>query len=200
MRDRSDIDRRRLLALSGGAAGGALFPLEAIAQQARRGAPPQRAPAEVSGSSAAGPGRAFFTSREFAILDELAEMIIPADANSGGARAAMVAEFLDRRVGESVDPAFRQGWREDLAEIDRMSQAVSGRSFVDARPEQRSRLLTLIARNEGNPKTTGESSFGSIKWQVTFVYYKTRIGIHDELKYQGNQILEQFEGFEPWKT
>src|SRR5256885_16758556 len=47
----------------------------------------------------------FFTAPEFALLDELSDLIIPTDAHSPGARAAGVAAYIDfrseeRRVGE----------------------------------------------------------------------------------------------------
>ena len=47
----------------------------------------------------------FFTPEEFALVDELSEMIIPTDAQSPGARAAKVAAFID---GSSPKPGMRK--------------------------------------------------------------------------------------------
>ncbi|MGE0766518.1 MAG: gluconate 2-dehydrogenase subunit 3 family protein [Hyphomicrobiaceae bacterium] len=138
----------------------------------------------------------FFTRAEFAALDEIAEMIVPGDERSGGARAARVAEMIDGRLAESLDPAWRKSWKDDLAEIDRLSRAQFRRRFMEATPEQRARLMDLISRNEADPKAAGEYAFGTIKWTVTETYYRTRIGIHDEIGYQGNVIQDEFTGFD----
>lgn len=184
----TDMNRRRLLALAGASLGAGLAGLASGSAVAQRAS---------AGGARAG---AFFTAQEFELLDEIAEMIVPADANSGGAKAAKVAAYIDARAAESLDVEFQKSWREDLAEIDRLANEMFGRRFVAAKPEERGRLLDRISRNEGNPKLPGEYSFGTIKWQVTYCYYKTQIGIHDELKYKGNQVLDAFEGLEPWKT
>ena len=51
---------------------------------------------------------AFFTPEELALVDELSEMIIPADAHSPGARAARVAAYIDAPAGGGVG---REGQR-----------------------------------------------------------------------------------------
>ena len=106
-----------------------------------------------------------------------------------GLRASSISVWL-----ESVDPEWHTSWRDDLAEIDRLSRAHFGHSFIKASVHQRSRIMTIISRNEQNPKRSGEYAFGTIKWEVCDIYYRTKIGIHDELKYQGNVILDEFVG------
>lgn len=140
------------------------------------------------------PRPVFFSLSEFALLDEFAEMLIPDDDVSKGARAAGVAWFLDQRLAESIDPEWRQSWHDDLAEIDRLSSAWFGRRFVDASHGQRTQLMSRISRNEADPRQAGEYAFGTIKWSVADVYYRTRIGIHDDLKYQGNVHQDEFSG------
>lgn len=181
MTARSEIDRRVLL-------GSAL----AAAAAAAAGGPVLAEVRKTVAKSAA--GRRFFTPQEFAMLDEIAEMIIPADDVSAGARATGIAEYLDRRIGESRDPAWRQSWRDDLAEIDRLSREMSGKTFIKASPEQRVRLLERISMNEASPSEAGEYAFGTIKWSVADAYYRTRAGIHDDLKYQGNVPQAEFSG------
>lgn len=186
------IDRRRVLVSMGALTA---WPGAALAQ--RKGDGAERASSEARAASAASPagaGRKFFTEREFATLDEIAEMIIPADEHSGGARAAKVAETLDRRIGESRDPTWRTSWREDLAEIDRLANEMFGKPFVRISEEQRLRLLRRISLNERSPKEPGEYAFGTIKWWVGETYYRTAIGIHDEMKYLGNVAQDEFAG------
>ena len=53
--------------------------------------------------SAAGQTPLFFTKEEFALVDELTELIIPADDHSPGAKAALVASYIDFRLSESFE-------------------------------------------------------------------------------------------------
>lgn len=185
--------RREFLKLAAAAIAATVTTGGALAQK-QGGARPALA---AQKASAAGPVRGagtFFTRAELALVDEIAEMIIPADARSGGARAAGVAAFIDARLAESRDPEWRQSWKDDLAEIERLSREMFGRRFLEASPEQRVRLLTRISRREADPKEPGEYAFGTIKWTVAETYYRTRIGIHDEIGYVGNTIQAEFTG------
>lgn len=190
------FDRRRAMALASMAFANALLAAKASAQSraqtGRKAAEPAITPP--------GPGRAYFTSSEFELIEEIAEAIVPADDVSGGAKAAKVAEFLDRQLGESRDAELRPGFKQDIAEIDRVCVGMHGRGFVKATADQRSRVLARISRNEAKPKADAEFAFGTVKWLVTFAYYKSKIGIHDDLKYQGNVLLDEFLGVDPSRT
>ena len=173
------ITRRQVLVVAAGAAATTALPDNALAQVAKIGTPTTAK---------------FLTSRELAILDEVAELIIPADAQSGGARAAKCAEYIDARLAESIDPDWRQSWKDDIAEIDEVSVAMFGRPLLQASPAERQKLMERISRNEKNPKENVEHSFVTIKWWVAEAYYTSSIGIHDELKYQGNVYIDEFIG------
>jgi Gluconate 2-dehydrogenase subunit 3 len=173
------ITRRQALAVTAGAAAAAL-PDAALAQTAK-----------VSATTPAGK---FLTARELAILDEVAELIIPADAQSGGARAARCAEYIDARLAESIDPLWRQSWKDDIAEIDEIATEMFGRPLLQASRAERQQLMERISRNEKSPKENVDHSFVTIKWWVAEAYYTSKIGIHDELKYQGNGYIDEFVG------
>ncbi len=190
------FDRRRAMALAGMAMANALLAAKASAQSraqtGHKGAEPALSPPA--------PGRAYFTASEFGLIEEIAEAIVPADEVSGGAKAAKVAEFLDSHLGESRDAELKPGFKQDIAEIDRICVAMHRRGFVKATTEQRSQVLARISRNEAKPKADAEFAFGTVKWLVTFAYYKSKIGIHDDLKYQGNVLLDEFLGVDPSRT
>jgi glucoside 3-dehydrogenase (cytochrome c) hitch-hiker subunit len=173
------ITRRQALAGAAAAAAAVSLPEAASAQ---------------AGKPAALPASKFLSARELAILDEVAELIIPADAQSGGARAAKCAQYIDARLAESIDPLWRQSWKDDLAEIDAISAAMFGRALLDASPAERQKLMERISRNERSPKENVDHSFVTIKWWVAEAYYTSQIGIHDELKYQGNVYIDEFLG------
>ncbi|MCI0523767.1 MAG: gluconate 2-dehydrogenase subunit 3 family protein [Acidobacteria bacterium] len=138
--------------------------------------------------------RRFFTQAELAMVDELSELIIPADDHSPGARAAKAAEYIDQRLAESPEEEPKREWREGLKLIDQISNEMSGRSFMQASPEQRVALLVRIAQNETNPQKPEEKFFVELKSRVAHAYYTSKIGIHNELEYKGNTYLREFAG------
>ena len=135
-----------------------------------------------------------FTPAEFAMVDELSELIIPSDDHSPGARAAKAAEYIDQQMAETWDDATKQEWREGLQLIDRISNEMNRRSFMRASHEQRLAVLTRIAKNESDPQKSEEKFFVELKSRVAHAYYTSKIGIHDELEYKGNTYLREFAG------
>lgn len=138
----------------------------------------------------------FFTPDEFAMLDELTELIIPADDHSPGARAAQVAAYIDARFAEAFENQARERWRDGLKRIDAISGEMHKRRFMQASHDQRVALLERISRNEKDPKLPEEHFFDEVKGQTAHAYYTSKIGIHQEMEYKGNVYLEQFVGYE----
>jgi hypothetical protein len=138
----------------------------------------------------------FFSKDEFAMLDELTEMIIPADDHSPGARAAEVATYLDARLAESVEEEFKQRWHEGLKRIDALSHQMHGKRFLEAVPGERVATLSHIAANEKNPQAREDHFFVLLKFSTADAYYSSKIGIHQEMEYKGNVLLPEFAGYE----
>jgi hypothetical protein len=138
----------------------------------------------------------FFTPAEFALLDELTEIIIPSDDHSPGARAAQVAAYIDARVAEAFDSKVRDDWRDGLKLVDEQSRKVNGHTFMDASPADRIAVLNHMAKKEKNPKAPDEVFFRELKHATAEAYYTSKIGIHQEMEYKGNVMLEEFVGYE----
>ncbi len=138
----------------------------------------------------------FFTPAEFALVDELTELIIPADDHSPGARAARVAAFIDARLAESIEPAPRETWRDGLKRVEALSQEMHGVGFMKAARPQREAVLTRMSARESDPKAPEELFFRELKERTVHAYYTSKIGIHDEMKYKGNTLLTDFVGAE----
>src|SRR5689334_8815380 len=85
--------------------------------------------AALASSSRAG-AHLFFTEDEYALVDELTELIIPADEHSGGARAARVAQFIDGVVAGAFEQSERDAWREGLARVNAVSREMCGSDFL----------------------------------------------------------------------
>jgi hypothetical protein len=143
-----------------------------------------------------GPVR-FLTPAELALLDELSELIIPADAHSPGARAAGVAGFIDARLAESLEPDWQARWRSGLQAVDGLSRDLNGKPFLQAAPAQRAKVLTRMAAGESDPKAPVERFFKELKWWTVFGYYTSKIGIHADQEYKGNVYQAgEFAGFD----
>jgi len=138
----------------------------------------------------------FFTPAEFAMLDELTEILIPEDSHSPGARAAKVAAYIDARAAEAFEQKERDNWRAGLKLVDALSGKLHNLGFMEASPQQRIAALQHMAKNETKPKTAEEVFFGELKHATVRAYYTSKIGIHQEMEYKGNVMLEQFVGDE----
>lgn len=128
----------------------------------------------------------FFTPAEFALVDELSDLIIPTDAQSGGARAAGVAAYIDARLAESLEPEQGVRWRNGLKAVEDLSRELHRTAFMESAPAQRLALLTRMAAAESDPKTPAERFFGEIKGATIRAYYSSKVGIHDDQRYKGN--------------
>jgi Gluconate 2-dehydrogenase subunit 3 len=182
----SDLTRRDALkTLAVGLGAAAVMPLMPVgaAEAARRAVAARKAGAPLK----------FFTAAQHHTVDVLAELIIPADDRSPGAHEAGVADFLDHVLSEST-PDARQAWTDGLGALDAAGARQYGKAFAGLTAEQQTALLTEAAANELSPTTPLEEFFGEAKSRTIFAYYTTDIGIHQELKYKGNQYLQEFVG------
>jgi hypothetical protein len=191
MSDQKDeISRRRALKIIGVgvAAAGSLPALEVGAFGQHQHGAAQRPGA---GQAAAAPK--FFTPQELALVTTISDMIIPTDAHSPGAKAAGVPAFIDLMVSESSQET-RTLWRDGLAAVERMSREKFSAGFDAATEEQRTKLLTEISKDERKPNTVEERFWVAIKNLTIDGYYTSEIGIHQDLKYQGNSFVKEFKG------
>jgi len=176
----SELSRREMLQATAAAAAALSLPLVKV---------------PLAGPQAA---KKFFTPAEFAVVDELSDMIIPTDAKSGGARAAGVAAYIDARLAESFEPEPPVQWRTGLKAVEDLSHELNGKAFIDSTPEQRLAVLTRMAAAESDPKTPAEKFFKEIKGATMHAYYTSKIGIHDDQGYKGNVYQTgDYAGFDP---
>jgi len=167
----TDLERRDLFKIAAGAAVAARL---GVAQQAPR----------------------FFIPDEFSVIEELAEIIIPADDHSPGARAAGVTVYIDARLGESLEPEKKDAWRQGVQLVNQLSVTMNGQPFLKASPEQRTAVVERMAQNEAEPKSPEELFFRELKRATVHAYYTSKIGIHQEMEYKGNVLLNKFVGTE----
>jgi hypothetical protein len=185
-------DRRQWLQASAVALTAAVLPLSGGVSEAQTALPAQSAPPMESSQNKS--AARFFTSAQHSLVEELSETIIPADSHSGGAKAAKVADYIEQTVRESTDDSKKMLWREGLRLIDIMSHHYNGKSFVDSSPEERIAVLKVLSDNEHLEDLPEVRFFQELKSLTVRGYYTSKIGIHDELQYKGNRILQEFVG------
>jgi len=122
----------------------------------------------------------FFSEEESRLLDQLMEMIIPADDHSPGAHEAQTNLFADLMVATS-DNAVKKQWQEGIRLI---REQAKGSSLAEA--------LRGAALNEENPTTDLERFFVLLKQMTVNGYYTSATGIHKDMEYVGNTYLVAF--------
>ena len=129
----------------------------------------------------------------FATLETLVEAIIPTDERSPGAKDARVADYIDLLLSESDDEIVLQ-WLGGLAALDQDATSRFRKSFARLDARQIDAILAHISRHELDPQTPLEHFFVMTKQATIRGYYSSEIGIHRELRYKGNQFLQEFVG------
>ena len=187
MTDSVRVPRRRALQVLGAAAAA-----PAVAEGARALHP--LVPAQPDGSAWR---PRFFTAEEAAAVEALAEAIIP-ETDTPGARGANVHQYIDWLVGraEAGDgpPALPEIVRDGLAWLDRRSAALYGGRFADVDGQRQAELLTRLAADPPQEERAGVDLFREVRRLTISGYYRSEIGMREELGYAGKQYLTGFEG------
>jgi len=132
------------------------------------------------------------TAHEYATLQRLSDLIIPADEHSPGALEAAAADFIDFLCNASDE--MRNIYTGGILWLDEeMKHRYNGKAFVDAAPEQQTALLDVIAwrKNRSPQLNPGIEFFAFCRRMVADAYYTSPIGFK-EVGYMGNGAVAQF--------
>jgi len=143
----------------------------------------------------AAPQLKVLSASQFATLEVLVDAIIPTDDRSPGAKQARVADYIDLLLSE-VDRELTLQWIGGLAALDAEAMSKFRAPFSRLGAGQVDAILQRISRNEKAPQTPLETFFVMAKQATIRGYYSSTIGIHEELRYKGNQFLREFVGCE----
>jgi hypothetical protein len=136
-----------------------------------------------------------FTDAENELLDQLMEIIIPADDHSGGAHAAKVSLFADWIVftGSNVENVDLFANRTISSDVQKSEWRKGLQAFKEE--TARSSLADAVRRGaagEADPQTDLERFFVILKQMTIVGYYCSEVGIHQDLEYQGNIVFPEF--------
>jgi Gluconate 2-dehydrogenase subunit 3 len=142
----------------------------------------------------------FFSPAQLLVISRLTDLIIP-PTETPGAAAAGVPEYIDLVVRE--DPKLQLIFREGLPSLDKASESrFATSSFLQLAEAQQVEILTSLSEAAGQ-KALPEGSvaggdaafFDAIKNLTADGYYTSRIGLLQELGYNGNDYLAAFPEF-----
>jgi hypothetical protein len=131
-------------------------------------------------------------AHEYKTLEKLADYIVPAEGESGGAVSAGAPEWIDLMASEN--PQLLAIYTGGTAWLDHAMERRGAPNFVDATAAQQTAILDLIAyrKNESPELGPGIKFFEWARKMVVDAYYTSPIGIKD-LGYIGNTALSKFE-------
>jgi len=167
------IQRRRMLRILGTAAAAAQFPgfsKWTFACGHIGNATLQIKPAEYHPQ--------FFTPAEYASVERLSEIIIPADTTPG-AKEAGVAEFIDFMVAS--DPDAQYGFRTGLTWLDAFSDETTGKRFMELSLEQQTSLLEPLGFKDKARagQEAGQQFFSMMREYTVKGFYTTEVGFKE---------------------
>jgi len=92
-------------------------------------------------------GAGAFTAADVALLDEIAETILP-ETSTPGAKAAKTGGFMALMVTDAYAPRDQQVFRAGLRALDDACRRATNASFMQASPAQRLALLETLDREQ----------------------------------------------------
>jgi gluconate 2-dehydrogenase gamma chain len=119
------------------------------------------------------------SAREFATLDRLTDLILPADGDKPGAKQAGVAAWIDTML--AVSEPLKARYAAGLAWIDAAMVQRGATDFVSAEPAGQAALLDAIAyRRNGTPENrTGVDFFVLLRRMTCDGFYTSAVGMRD---------------------
>jgi len=96
---------------------------------------------------AAEQGTSLFAAADVALLDEIAETILP-ETSTPGAKAARTGAFMALMVTDAYDARQQQVFRAGLGSVDEACRKAHGVSFMQATPAQRLSVVEALDREQ----------------------------------------------------
>ena len=125
----------------------------------------------------------FFQKPEVETVAGMAERILP-ETDTPGARRALVHQYIDFVLSRG-EAASRDRFREGLQSIDRSCRSQFGKPFAELESGQQDEILTRISESP---------FFREVKRLTVDGYYRSEAGMRQELGFEGNAFLAEFEG------
>jgi hypothetical protein len=137
--------------------------------------------------SAAYAGVGTFTPADVALLDEIADTILPT-TKTPGAKAALVGPFMALMVTDCYDEKDQKIFRQGMQQLDEASRKASGATFMSATPQARLALLEALDREQKSymdaKKDDDPSHYFRMMKELTLLgYFTSEIGYTQAMRY-----------------
>ena len=147
-------------------------------------------------------GAGTFTPADVALLDEIADTILPT-TKTPGAKAAMVGPFMALMVTDCYDEKDQKIVRQGMQQLDEASRKASNATFMSATPQARLALLESLDREQKtymDGKKDGDPShyFRMMKELTLLGYFTSEIGYTQAQRYV--ESPGRFDPCVPYKT
>ena len=129
---------------------------------------------------------------EYRLIDQLADIILPADETSPGAHDAGVARYIDI-VLLYGDKQTLASWKLGMEAVDAAAKKAHGRAFTALSKDQQIGLVEQMARNESAPENEMQRLFAALKPLTIEAFYLSAAG-RKSLGYEGNTAVASFPG------
>jgi hypothetical protein len=126
---------------------------------------------------------------QYATLQRMLEILLPADDISPSAKDAGVGVYIDTTLKHADDKA-RAAWTSGLSALDALS---GGKSFAQLDTPAATAVVARIAGNEAHPRTDAEKFFVLCKQAAISAYYLSDGG-RKSLQYVGDTAIRDFPG------
>lgn len=172
----------------------------------------------LTGCTSPGNAEVGFTPGNIALLDEVAETIIPA-TSTPGAKAAKVGEFMKTFVTDCYNPRHQEVFHKGITQIDEASKKSNGKSFMEATPQERHDLLLSLeteakeydkkitveeqpqrdqAKREMKEFEPSPSHYYTMMKQLTLLgFFTSKVGATQALRH--NPVPGRYDGAFPYK-
>lgn len=146
-----------------------------------------------------------FTEKDIAMLDEIAETIIPT-TNTPGAKAAKVGAFMTVMVNDCYEGKDQKEFKRGLNDIREASNKKYSKTFMEITPEQRLELLTGLDKEQKDanqkqkdqPKDDYQKHYFRMMKELTLLgYFTSEIGQKQALRYE--PVPGKYDGCVPYK-
>ena len=138
-----------------------------------------------------------FTEQDVALLDEVGETILPASAESPGAKAAKIGEFMKLIVTDCYSPEEAQTFYAGIGQLEQKAKQQFSKGFMALSADQRLQLLTKLDK-EAKQSKPDKHYFGMMKELTLWGYFSSEPGATVALRY--NPTPGKYEGCIPYNN
>jgi hypothetical protein len=154
----------------------------------------------MEGALAAPAARSPFSARDLAMLDEIAETIIPR-TETPGAKDAAVGAFIARYSAACYEPAQLRSLKQGIGTLDAQMRTKTGGDFLHASQAQRQALLIdidLQARKHAKEPDQPVPHYFTLMKQLTLLgFFTSELGSTRVLRYR--PVPGKYKGIVPYK-